>query len=44
MSTKKPKDLKLMYRGKNLMDDFVWATHNEVKEYKKKGYRFLNDK
>lgn len=41
MSKKKIKGLKLMFRGKNLMDDFVWVTPNEIKEYKKKGYRCL---
>jgi hypothetical protein len=36
------KGLKLMYRGENLMDDFVWVTPDEVKYYLKKGYRLLN--
>jgi len=41
MGKKKPQGLKLMYRGENLMDDFVWVTLDEVKEYQKKGYKLL---
>ena len=39
MSKNKQKGLKLMYRGENLMDDYVWATPDEIKDYKNKGYK-----
>ena len=36
----KNKHLRLMYRG-DLMDDFVWATPDEITEYEKKGYKLF---
>ncbi len=47
MTTSKKKELRLMVKNSDLpFKDWVavWATEDEVPEYLKKGYRYLNEK
>jgi hypothetical protein len=45
MAKKKINRLYLMVRDRdNIMDDFVWATHDELDLYRKQGYLRLNKK